>query len=76
LYKFKNQEIIKIIKGLSKIPFIYSKDKDILDKYFKEIIKYLKNNILNYFNIKKFRHSNSYIENYNKHAKTALRPFI
>ena len=32
--------------------------------------------MLNYHNIDKFRRSNSYIENYNRHLKNKLKPFI
>ena len=47
------------------------------EKYFKDAwTKYFENNMLNYHNLDKFRRSNSYIENYNKHIKNILRPFI
>ena len=47
------------------------------EKYFKDAwTKYFDNNMLNYHNLDKFRRSNSYIENYNKHIKNILRPFI
>ena len=39
-------------------------------------IRYIENGMLNYHNIDKFRRSNSYIENYNRHLKNKLKPFI
>ena len=65
----------------------YKKDekkyKDLLEDigkyevYYKtQWLDYLKNGMLNYYKIEKFRRSNSYIGNYNKHLKTLLKPFI
>ena len=45
--------------------------------YFKNTwIEYFKNGMLNYNNLEKFRRSNSYLENYNKHIKSVLNPFL
>ena len=32
--------------------------------------------MLNYNNLEKFKRSNSYLENYNKHIKSVLNPFL
>ena len=38
--------------------------------------QYLDKGILNYHNIEKFKRANSFLENYNKHIKQVLSPFL
>ena len=54
--------------------------KNLLNNYYNYFINewelFFKNGRLNYYNITKIQRSNSYIENYNRHIKLSLRPFV
>lgn len=90
----------EFLKDLSSIPFLYNKNKNIINNIFEiyekkynkkndilQIIKSYKayfinqwnsffiNGSLNYYNLKKYQRSNSYIENYNRRIKNELGKF-
>ena len=68
LYKNKNQKIIAFIKSLSKIPYIYYKNKNIIDEIFIEIYQDIKKefNELKYPDDDIYNENNKGIANNNK----------